>query len=142
MTQVVIATHGYLADGLKKSFEFIMGEKNNLTAISAYTPDCPNFTYVYQEFIDDHVNEEIIFITDIYGGSVNNELMQAMTDNNKIHLICGANLPLLLQLFINLDSLDIENTITDAIKAGQEGVKHCQRIDVPNETSANDFDSF
>lgn len=40
MTKIVIATHGYLAKGLKMSTEFILGKQKNLFAICAYTSEC------------------------------------------------------------------------------------------------------
>jgi len=103
MTQVVIATHGLLAKGLRQSAEFILGKQKNLHAICAYTHECPNPDMKIKELITQYKDESIIFLTDIYGGSVNNYLEQIVAKDSKYYLICGVNLPLIIQLFNSPD---------------------------------------
>ena len=41
--------------------------------------------------------EEMLVVTDLFGGSVNNEFMAALAEND-FTLICGMNMPLLVEL--------------------------------------------
>ena len=42
MKKLVLATHGYMARGLKSSLEIIHGSVENIIDINAFTDDCPN----------------------------------------------------------------------------------------------------
>ena len=50
MTKIVIITHGYLAEGLRDSLEFILGKQQNLMAIPAYTKLYPEIKSILDEF--------------------------------------------------------------------------------------------
>ena len=41
--------------------------------------------------------EEMLVVTDLFGGSVNNEFMAALAEND-FTLICGMNMPLLVEI--------------------------------------------
>lgn len=142
MAEIVIATHGDLADGLKMSLEFILGAQKNLIALCAYTPKCPDLPKAVEKILSDHKDEDVIFITDIFGGSVNNDLQQIVNSNPKLHLVCGANLPLLIQLFNSLFSKDTKTAIQEAISAGKQGIINCDDVVLNNRLKEVDFDSF
>lgn len=143
MTQIVIATHGDLATGLKMSTEFIMGEQTNLTAIPAYTDKCASVEKAVQDVIDAHPDEPMVVVTDILGGSVNTEVNAIIHDRPNAYQICGANLPLIIQLLINLQTNDTESAVAAAINAGKEGILDFKEYeDNQAPTDENDFDSF
>lgn len=123
MVKVIIATHGYLSQGLKQSLEFIMGKQKNLFAVAAYTEECPNPTTDLRKICEDK-DEEIIFLTDIYGGSVNTEITTLLPEYPNARLYCGVNLPFLISLFNSLmiNDKEIESALSKALKAGQEGM--------------------
>lgn len=143
MTQIVIATHGDLATGLKMSTEFIMGEQPNLHAIPAYTDECVSVEKAIQDIISAYPEDELVVITDILGGSVNTEVNAIIHDRSNAYQICGANLPLIIQLLINLQSTDTAAVVAAAIKAGKEGILNFKEYeDNQATTNENDFDSF
>lgn len=102
MTKFVIATHGHFAKGLKMSTEFIMGKQANLYVIPAYTKECMDFPEAIKNIIRQNPNEDIVFGTDIFGESVNNDLQKIDSADKKLHFVAGINLPFLLQ-FLTFD---------------------------------------
>ena len=51
MRKILIATHGFLADGIKNSISILTGKDDCLTCINAYVDDS-DFTGDLQAFID------------------------------------------------------------------------------------------
>ncbi|MCT6889655.1 MAG: hypothetical protein M3Z87_08400, partial [Lactobacillus sp.] len=121
MTKIVIATHGYLAKGLKMSTEFILGKQKNLFAICAYTSECQDFHKVVKDLIAKYDQEDIIFGTDIVGGSVNNDLQEFVAGNNRLHLVAGINLPFLIQ-FLTLNNDNVADNLAKSTQAAKSGI--------------------
>ena len=143
MTQIIIATHGDLATGLKMSTEFIMGTQSNLTAIPAYTEKCASVEDAVHNIIDAHPKDDLVAITDILGGSVNTEVNSIIHNRPNTYQICGANLPLIIQLIINLKTTDTASAVAIAIRSGKEGILNFKEYeDKQAPTDENDFDSF
>lgn len=137
MTKIVIITHGYLAKGLRDSLEFILGKQQNLMAIPAYTKLYPEIKSILDEIISE--GDDVLFATDVFGGSVNNEIMARLKNNPQIRLVCGVNLPFLIQLFNSLLSVGLDPAIDEAMKAAKNGIKNCRDI---SRSKSEGFDSF
>ena len=118
MRKVLIATHAQMAEGVKSTAEFIIGEKNNLTFINAYINDIP-FKDELDHFKKDlNEEDELVILTDILAGSVNQEVTQ-LTDRPHTHVITGVNLPLVLGIALAndttyLDADQLNKIIADA----------------------------
>ncbi|MCO6531917.1 MAG: PTS mannose transporter subunit IIA [Lactobacillus sp.] len=142
MTKIVIATHGYLAKGLKMSTEFILGKQKNLFAICAYTSECQDFHKVVKDLIAKYDQEDIIFGTDIVGGSVNNDLQEFVAGNNRLHLVAGINLPFLIQ-FLTLNNDNVADNLAKSTQAAKSGIVNYDALDDTIQTDELDgFDSF
>lgn len=142
MTKIIIATHGYLAKGLKMSTEFILGKQKNLFAICAYTSECQDFHKVVKDLIAKYDQEDIIFGTDIVGGSVNNDLQEFVAGNNRLHLVAGINLPFLIQ-FLTLNNDNVADNLAKSTQAAKSGIVNYDALDDTIQTDELDgFDSF
>lgn len=142
MTKIVIATHGYLAKGLKMSTEFILGKQKNLFAICAYTSECQDFRKVVKDLIAKYDQEDIIFGTDIVGGSVNNDLQEFVAGNNRLHLVAGINLPFLIQ-FLTLNNDNVADNLAKSTQAAKSGIVNYDALNDTIQTDELDgFDSF
>ncbi len=54
-------------------------------------------------------DKEIIVLTDLFGGSVNNEFLQYINQDH-VYLVAGLNLSLLIELVSQLDA-EVETTV-------------------------------
>ena len=96
--QVVLASHGRLAEGMKDTLGIILGELPDLTTLCAYVdPDITLARQVKDVLARKVPGEEMLVVTDLFGGSVNNEFMAALAEND-FTLVCGMNMPLLVEI--------------------------------------------
>ena len=114
-----------------------MGEQPDFTTLCAYTTN-ENIEFQIEKIINDLEGFEILIVTDVFGGSVNNCFMKYIEKDN-IHLITGLNLPLLMEIVCN-KYLPVEEMIE---KAGL-GVVMAQStpvvVNVANEVTASNND--
>lgn len=106
MRNFILAGHGLISSGLLSSITLIIGKPNNLYTIDAYNE--PDFDL--QTTFDTLYNQlsgEIIVITDIKGGSVNNFFLHNLSKYNYT-VIHTMSLPLMISL-LNYDPI-VENT--------------------------------
>ena len=98
MQRLVLASHGYLAEGMKNSAQIIVGKFAKIYTICAYVKEGITLESQINELFDScPEDDEMIVVTDIFGGSVNNEFMQRL-QNRRFWLVSGMNLPLVIQL--------------------------------------------
>ncbi len=113
MRKYLVATHGKLADGFASSVSVLLGRKD-LKTINAYLEDDgTNTNYIddIKKFIDDiGVDDEGVIFTDIYGGSVNQKVVeQVSTTNKKVFIITQTNLAIILQILLSSEALSSGN---------------------------------
>lgn len=112
MKQMLLATHGHFASGIKSSLEIILGKQENIQTIDAYV-DETNFEEQLDKYISSiSINEDtLIVVTDLFGGSVNQKIVNKLQNEN-VHIITGLNLPLLLELqMLNEEDCTKENIL-------------------------------
>lgn len=126
MYQFIIATHGLFAEGIKNSIEIILGKFENLDTLSCYIDSSFNLKEEIDKILKSYYNKEIIVITDIFGGSVNNLFMEKIPLNKNIHLVTGLNLPLILNLLGEQEKYLIpEELIQNSMEISSDAVKYC-----------------
>ena len=106
MKKILIATHGYLADGIKNTVGILTGKEGCITCIDAYV-DESDYTPQLQNFIDGvGPQDEAVIFTDLYGGSVNQKVVQLKPAGKaNLFLITGFNLPVVLEVLLSEEEL-------------------------------------
>lgn len=97
MRKIVIATHGNYADGIVSAIHIIIGDTPNITCFNTYTKDKNLKKAIDAYFMNVVKEDEVIILTDLFGGSVN----QAFMPYSKlvgVYVIAGFNLALLLEV--------------------------------------------
>lgn len=127
MVKFMLASHGTFAEGIKSALELILGKQPNVSTICAYVNGENDVKPRIKDFIE-HIqpDEEWIIVTDVFGGSVNNEFMNYLR-NHRIHLVSGMNLPLLVELVTN-PSESAEDKIQSALEVAKEEIKYCNQL--------------
>ena len=83
MTKFLIASHGKLAEGLYDTFVMVMGKNENLSFFGAYTKAEEDMEESVRKYVDGiKEGDELIVLTDVFGGSVNNEFMKYIGRKN------------------------------------------------------------
>ncbi len=107
MKQILIATHGKMASGIRYTAELIVGKMPGLTTIDAYVESDDNIEEKFRDYFKEHEGERIIVFTDMMGGSVNQKLME-YAKNDNVTLVTGTNLPVLLPVLLAGDDVTEE----------------------------------
>ena len=97
MVKLIVATHERLAEGFKKTLDYIAPNVKDLITISAYIDNEPIGELIKNKINNIDKDEQIIILTDLVGGSVNQECAKLLGEY-KIKLISGVNFPLLLSI--------------------------------------------
>lgn len=116
MKQILIATHGKMASGIRYTAELIVGKMAEITTIDAYVTPEDNVEEQFKNYFSQHEEDRIIVFTDLMGGSVNQKLMEYAKRDN-VSLVTGTNLPVLIQVMLAGDDVteeEIEEYIKDA----------------------------
>ena len=121
----ILASHGTMAKGVFDALEIIVGRPENVRCYGAYIDgedtdveeDVKNLLENYSE------DEEVIVLTDLYGGSVNTKFVHYLGRKN-YHLIAGMNLAMVLFL-VESEEEDTEALLKEAVAQAGRSVKYC-----------------
>ncbi|MDR2163141.1 MAG: PTS sugar transporter subunit IIA [Clostridiales Family XIII bacterium] len=124
MRKIVIATHGHFAEGILSSVHMILGQTSGVETMNAFVDEGFDISAAVRSCVDSAGDDdELIVLTDMFGGSVNNEFMKYL-GKPKYHLIAGVNLPLLLELYASND-MDAGEMIEHALNAASGSIQYC-----------------
>lgn len=140
MKQFILASHGRFAEGIYDSLCMIMGKQSNISIISAYVDpqvDLKEQIKIILDRLDS--NDEVIVITDIFGGSINNEFMNLIEERD-IHLVCGLNLPLLIELLSSQNGeIETAQWLSQTISLSKETIQYCNQNLIFSEADGDEF---
>ena len=136
MNKILLASHGYLAQGMKSSLEILMGANDRIECL------CDDDTRDVAALIDAWMEtrdpaDSWFVVTDIFGGSVNNEFIQRQTAGS-FTLITGMNLPLLVEMVTQLDSLDADKAKA-AVEGSRSFIQLCEAADMLADVEEEEF---
>ena len=137
MTKFLIASHGKLAEGLYDTFVMVMGKNENLSFFGAYTKAEEDMEESVRKYVDGiKEGDELIVLTDVFGGSVNNEFMKYIGRKN-FYLVSVLSLPLLIEMVTDSEP-DIAKRIQVITDRASQFVWDCNSMKLDN----NEMDAF
>lgn len=123
--KIVLASHGNFASGILSSLQIICGENQAVEALDCYVTKDFDLTKTVAQLMKEHTDKELIVVTDIFGGSVNNEF-STYIERSDFYLIAGLNLPFLIELTTKLAFADsTERLITEALHEAKASIQFC-----------------
>lgn len=129
MLGIVIATHGTLSDGIKDAAEVIMGNTENILTVNLNAGDDVEKLgkKINNSILEVNQGDGVLVLVDLVSASpynqsvlVTNQLEQELKD--KVYIIGGVNLPMLLEI-INHQILGSQIEIV--AKSAAEQAKDC-----------------
>ena len=108
MIGVVVVTHGQLATELVNAAEMIVGDLPQFTAVSIGWHDEVNDARedIAQAIERVRAEEGVLLLTDMFGGTPSN-LGMTFLEADRLEVITGVNLPMLIKLASLPTSLDL-----------------------------------
>lgn len=137
MIHYIIASHKNLASGFSSALQTIVGTVDTLHVINAYlsNEDLSHLIDVTLKQIP--VEDSLIVMTDIYGGSVNTEFMKYL-DKRDFHLISGVNLALMIAIIVEIPKEVTREKIIEKIDESRNAIRYCND-DLLNEIVEEEF---
>ena len=117
MIGVVLVSHANIAKEMLDVIQHIVGPQDKIKAISIFPED--NMEKKRLEILDSvkkvDSGKGVIVLTDMFGGTPSNLAISVM-ENEKIEVVAGVNLPLLIKMM----SIRKKKSIKELIKISQE----------------------
>lgn len=125
MNQVILASHGGMSAGLKDTLEVILGELPNVHAVATTRDEVEPITVVTRRLLE-HFDpaDKVYILTDVIGGSVNNDMMTLLADYPDLTVICGTNVCLALNLASSEDPVS-EEELEDFLAQARSQIVNC-----------------
>ena len=117
MYKIIVASHGPMAEGMKKSLEFVMGPAENVTALCLDEEGISKFSKEAKRLLDEQDTEEVLVMVDFLFGSPFNEFSKlAAGYAGKMEIITGVYLPALVEAVNCLEDGSSMETVIPQIK--------------------------
>lgn len=124
---LVVISHGYFGRELVNSCEMILGKMENVYSFSLEPGMAPEqLMENVSELVGDAPADVIIF-TDIYAGTPSN-VATIFARRNKYQVICGMNLPMLIEAEMQRHDIPFDELIEKIMDAGSNNIKNITSI--------------
>ena len=137
MIGVVVVTHGQLANELVNAAEMIVGDLPHFAAVSIGWHDEVNDARVDIERAIERVRGEdgVLVLTDMFGGTPSN-LGMTFLETNRVEVITGVNLPMLIKLASIKRSSDLNAVAREMREHGRNAIWVASELLRSEKTSA------
>ncbi|MEY8444965.1 PTS sugar transporter subunit IIA [Enterococcus ratti] len=127
MVTIILVSHGELAQGLKQTATMIIGDSVSIYAVSAFRDEDEPVLEQIKKILTRLDQTTTYILTDILGGSVNNEMLTVVKNYPQIHLITGMNLPLVISLATHSGKMN-EEDLAKIIQESQNALIDCKKL--------------
>lgn len=123
MKNIILASHGSLAEGMKSAVNMIIGDNCRVSAYGLDNWETPQNirSQIEKELQEANVKDAVI-LCDIKGGSVHNCLLE-LCSTSGIYLFTGMNLSLVLELAILSPEADMKEEIKEIIEISKDSIQ-------------------
>lgn len=117
MQNIILISHGSMAEGVKASLEIIVGKQDHVHVV-ALTPDGDNRQFE-EELLKKMkaLNGSSLIIADLLGGTPCNVALSNYLESENVEIIAGMSLPLVIEATLNSTA-----TVKELIQAATTGI--------------------
>ncbi|EME7168083.1 PTS sugar transporter subunit IIB [Enterococcus faecium] len=117
MQNIILISHGSMAEGVKASLEMIVGKQDHVHVV-ALTPDGDNRQFE-EELLKKMkaLNGSSLIIADLLGGTPCNVALSNYLESENVEIIAGMSLPLVIETTLNSTA-----TVKELIQAATTGI--------------------
>ena len=139
MRQYIFASHAHFATGIKESTELLSGARDNVNDLSMFVDGRTDVAEEAAKLLATFdPADDVIVCTDLFGGSVNNEVTKNVQTRPNTYLVANMNLPLLIQLLFSDQEAPADQVIREILAADDTRVKFVNDL----LTDADDEEEF
>ncbi len=116
MRRYLIASHAHLSTGLAEALSFLVGERDDLTTLALFVDGNDDVEAIVEGAIAECPEDgDLVVMTDILGGSVNNEFVKALASRDRTYLVTNTNLPTAISIVFSDESRPTDEAIREVL---------------------------
>ncbi len=125
MVGIVLVSHGTMANGMLEAAHMIVGDQDGMMAISLEEMDDVEGLMEKISVAVTHVDSDdgVLVLVDVFGASPFNASARLAMTRDKMEVITGMNLPMLLELAIQRQDKNLDELIKIALEAGSSSIR-------------------
>lgn len=128
MNKIILASHGGMSAGVKDTVQMVLGDLPNLYTVATTRDETESILVTTRRLLESFEESDKVYIlTDVIGGSVNNDMLTLLADYQNLTIICGMNLSLVLPLALAVEPLS-EQELKDLIQQAREQIVNCTEM--------------
>lgn len=140
VNQVILASHGGLAAGMRDTMELIVGEVPNVHVLSTTRDETEPIAVRARRLLGSFDPADTVYIlTDVMGGSVNNDMLTLLAEFPGAVILCGTNACLALSLASAEDPLS-DGELEELLEDARSQIVNCNKL--LREAAANEEDDL
>ena len=121
---LLVITHGAFAQALLSTAEMIFGEQKNISSLTLMPGmQIEDFRLKIEDYIVKHENDNILILVDLLSLYLSfNSVIPQYKQNERIYVVTGVNLPMLLEVGMQKDKIGFEELCSLAKTSGIAGI--------------------
>ncbi|KAA6472228.1 mannose/fructose/sorbose PTS transporter subunit IIA [Bacillus swezeyi] len=127
MVGIILASHGGFAEGILQSGTMILGEQENVKAVTLMPSEGPDDLRAKMEaaIASFDNQDEVLFLVDLWGGTPFNQANGLYEEHkNKWAIVAGMNLPMVIEAYsCRFSMTSAQEIAAHIIKTAKEGVR-------------------
>jgi len=125
MVGIVIVSHGAMANGMLDAARMIVGEQEGMLAVSLEEmEDVEGLIEKIAAAVEKvDTGDGVLVLVDVFGASPFNASARLTLTRDKMDVITGMNLPMLLELAIHRQGSSLDELVKIALEAGSSSIK-------------------
>lgn len=135
MNQIILASHGGLAEGARDTLSMVLGDVSNIHVVTLARDDKEPISKEIERLIASFDADDAVYVcTDMLGSSVNNSVVELMNNGAKITVISGMNMPLVLSLAVAQGPISA-GELRAVVREARAGLVNCGEPEEPTEAA-------
>ncbi len=121
MIGLILVSHRNLAQEMKAVMEHVVGAQENVESVGIFPNDDmeQRRSEIQEKIAKVNTGDGVIVLTDMFGGTPSNLAISMMTQD-KVEVLAGMNLPMLIKLAQVRSTLPLKEAVVSAQDAGKK----------------------
>jgi mannose/fructose/sorbose-specific phosphotransferase system IIA component len=130
MINLVLVSHGDLAEGIVSAMHLIAGEQEGVIALSLKETDSIDELESRVETAIRQLNtgDGVLLMVDLFGASPFNTCVKLLSTFPDLQVVTGLNLPMLLETVMQREGKSAAELAKSAAESGKTGIKTLQEL--------------
>jgi mannose PTS system EIIA component len=121
MLKAIVVTHGFLGAELIRTAEAILGPQDGVAFVSNSGTSLETLSDRVRALLSEP-DEPVLLFVDLLGGSCSHAAREIRAVHERLVLVSGVNLPMLLEFFCNRERVSLEELKTRLVAKGKDGI--------------------